>query len=173
MCGLTTFAGAATGFSGLYAVRVLGVDFTVILLCGLAGNAVRALFGPVFSAIAAKRGWKRCLGIQVVYGMLVGPLWALTNAENALYTYPIMILLTSVTGSGVRIGQLRLQIAASTQDSRCCPAQRPFWADCSARRSSILWKAASCRTRNTATFFCSSRCFPCCRCCPSTMSGWT
>ena len=118
MCGLTTFAGAATGFSGLYAVRVLGVDFTVILLCGLAGNAVRALFGPVFSAIAAKRGWKRCLGIQVVYGMLVGPLWALTNAENALYTYPIMILLTSVTGSGVRIGQLRLQIAASTQDSR-------------------------------------------------------
>lgn len=47
--------------------------------------------------------------------MPVGPLWALTNAENALYTYPIMILLTSVTGSGVRIGQLRLQIAASTQ----------------------------------------------------------
>ena len=118
MCGLTTFAGAATGFSGLYAVRVLGVDFTVILLCGLAGNAVRTLFGPVFSAIAAKRGWKRCLGIQLVYGMLVVPLWALTNAENALYTYPIMILLTSVTGSGVRIGQLRLQIAASTQDSR-------------------------------------------------------
>ena len=88
------------GLFGVYAVRVLNIDFIQLMIWGMVGNLLRTLFGPIFAKIAARIGWKQCVSnIFIIYAFLAVLLY-FTTPENAFLTAPIYLSLSSLPVSG-------------------------------------------------------------------------
>ena len=54
-----------SGFSSLYAVRILHVDFIQVMIWTTVGNLLRAVFTPLANRLARKVGWKHCMELHV------------------------------------------------------------------------------------------------------------
>lgn len=106
------------GLFGIYAVRILKIDFIQLMIWGMAGNLLRTLFGPVFAKIAARIGWKKCVSnIFILYALLAVLLY-FTTPENAFWTAPIYLSFSTLPVSGLNIGILKMRISSSTEDLR-------------------------------------------------------
>lgn len=106
------------GLFGVYAVRVLNIDFIQLMIWGMVGNLLRTLFGPIFAKVAARIGWKQCVSnIFIIYAFLAVLLY-FTTPENAFLTAPIYLSLSSLPVSGLNVGILKMRIASSTQELR-------------------------------------------------------
>lgn len=106
------------GLFGVYAVRILNIDFIQLMIWGMVGNLLRTLFGPIFSKIATRIGWKKCVSnIFILYAFLAVLLY-FTTPENAFWTAPIYLSLSSLPISGLNIGILKMRIASSTEELR-------------------------------------------------------
>ena len=106
------------GLFGIYAVRILKIDFIQLMIWGMAGNLLRTLFGPVFAKIAARTGWKKCVSnIFILYALLAVLLY-FTTPENAFWTAPIYLSFSTLPVSGLNIGILKMRISSSTEDLR-------------------------------------------------------
>lgn len=106
------------GLFGVYAVRILNIDFITLMIWGTAGNILRGLFAPLFSRIAAKIGWKTCLSnIFLVYAFLALLLF-FSSQENGFWIAPVYLVLSTLPQSGLSVGTLQLRIATSTTAMR-------------------------------------------------------
>lgn len=107
-----------SGFSNLYAVRILRVDFVQIMIWSAVGNLLRAACTPLSGRIARSMGWKRCMALQVLLSMLIAGGWFLCTPHNASWLYPLLVSLTSIPIAGFGLGLLRFQVAASPDNGR-------------------------------------------------------
>lgn len=107
-----------SGFSNLYAVRILRVDFVQIMIWSAVGNLLRAACTPLSGRLARAMGWKRCMAIQILLSMLIAGGWFLCTPQNAAWLYPLLVSLTSIPVAGFGLGLLRFQVAASPANGR-------------------------------------------------------
>lgn len=106
------------GLFGIYAVRILHVDFIQIMIWGTVGNVLRTLFAPVFPRIAEKIGWKNCVSnIFIIYAVLA-ILLHFSNLQNAFWIAPVFMSVSCLPTSGLSVGILRMRIATSTAEMR-------------------------------------------------------
>lgn len=114
-----SFAGIfASGFSSLYAVRILKVDFSQVMIWCAVGNLLRAICTPLAAKLAKKIGWKNCVTVQVVLTMTITAGWSLCTTDNMKWLYPLLVSVTSIPMAGFGLGLFRFQIHASPADSR-------------------------------------------------------
>ena len=106
------------GLFGIYAVRVLHVDFIQLMIWGTVGNLLRTVFGPVFTKIAARIGWRNCVSdIFFIYAFLAILLYFSTE-QNAIWIVPVYLSLSTLPLSGFNIGTLKMRIASSSEELR-------------------------------------------------------
>ena len=114
-CFANVFIG---GLFGIYAVRVLHVDFIQLMIWGTVGNLLRTVFGPVFTKIAARIGWRNCVSdIFFIYAFLAILLYFSTE-QNAIWIVPVYLSLSTLPLSGFNIGTLKMRIASSSEELR-------------------------------------------------------
>ena len=106
------------GLFGLYAVRVLNIDFITLTIWATAGNILRGAFAPVFSRIAARIGWKTCLSNIFVLFALLALLLFFSGPQNGFWIAPVYLVLSTLPMSGISVGTLQLRIATSNAEMR-------------------------------------------------------
>lgn len=114
-CFANVFIG---GLFGVYAVRVLNIDFITLMIWGTVGNILRGVFAPVFSRIAARIGWKTCLSNIFVLFALLAVLLFFSGPQNGFWIAPVYLVLSTLPMSGVSVGTLQLRIATSSAEMR-------------------------------------------------------
>ena len=114
-CFANVFVG---GLFGVYAVRVLNIDFITLMIWGTAGNILRGAFAPVFSRIASRIGWKACLSNIFVLYALLALLLFFSGPQNGFWIAPIYLVLSTLPMSGISVGTLQLRVAASDAEMR-------------------------------------------------------
>lgn len=106
------------GFATLYAVRILQVNFTQIMIWTTVGNFLRAVFTPVFASLASKIGWKHCLLLQIVLTLIVAIGWWLCDRHNSFWLVPLLFSSMPVPIAGITLGLFRLQVETSPKAQR-------------------------------------------------------
>lgn len=114
-CFANVFVG---GLFGVYAVRVLNIDFIALMIWGTAGNILRGAFAPVFSRIASRIGWKTCLSNIFVLYALLALLLFFSGPQNGFWIAPIYLVLSTLPMSGISVGTLQLRVATSDAEMR-------------------------------------------------------
>ena len=114
-CFANVFVG---GLFGVYAVRVLNIDFITLMIWGTAGNILRGAFAPVFSRIASRIGWKTCLSNIFVLYALLALLLFFSGPQNGFWIAPIYLVLSTLPMSGISVGTLQLRVATSDAEMR-------------------------------------------------------
>lgn len=114
-CFANVFVG---GLFGVYAVRVLNIDFITLMIWGTAGNILRGAFAPVFSRIASRIGWKTCLSNIFVLYALLALLLFFSGPQNGFWIAPIYLVLSTLPMSGISVGTLQLRVATSDVEMR-------------------------------------------------------
>lgn len=114
-CFANVFVG---GLFGVYAVRVLNIDFITLMIWGTAGNILRGAFAPLFSRIASRIGWKTCLSNIFVLYALLALLLFFSGPQNGFWIAPIYLVLSTLPMSGISVGTLQLRVATSDAEMR-------------------------------------------------------
>ena len=114
-CFANVFVG---GLFGVYAVRVLNIDFITLMIWGTAGNILRGAFAPAFSRIASRIGWKTCLSNIFVLYALLALLLFFSGPQNGFWIAPIYLVLSTLPMSGISVGTLQLRVATSDAEMR-------------------------------------------------------
>lgn len=114
-CFANVFVG---GLFGVYAVRVLNIDFITLMIWGTAGNILRGAFAPVFSRIVSRIGWKTCLSNIFVLYALLALLLFFSGPQNGFWIAPIYLVLSTLPMSGISVGTLQLRVATSDAEMR-------------------------------------------------------
>lgn len=114
-CFANVFVG---GSFGVYAVRVLNIDFITLMIWGTAGNILRGAFAPVLSRIASRIGWKTCLSNIFVLYALLALLLFFSGPQNGFWIAPIYLVLSTLPMSGISVGTLQLRVATSDAEMR-------------------------------------------------------
>lgn len=107
-----------SGFSNLYAVRILHVDFIQIMIWIAMGNLLRAVFTPLANRLARKVGWKRCMELHVLLAAAIAVGWSLCSHENAFWTYPLLASVTSIPVAGFGLGLFHFQVQTIPEEER-------------------------------------------------------
>ena len=105
-------------FSVVYQVQVLKLSFFSIMLWTTIANTIRTLCIPAAGKLGEKIGWPRLKALCCVLMAVSGLVWAMTSRENSAYLYPVAMILCTLPYSGLSVGFMKTQIAASPEDSR-------------------------------------------------------
>lgn len=107
-----------SGFSSLYAVRILHVDFIQVMIWTTVGNLLRAVFTPLANRLARKVGWKHCMELHVLLAAVIAGGWSLCSRENAVWTYPLLAGVTSIPVAGFGLGLFHFQVQTIPEEER-------------------------------------------------------
>ena len=98
------------GFSSVYQIRILKLDFFHIMIWTTVASLLRALLAPAIAKVAARFGWRSVTAVCMAVVAGTGLLWMVTTSQNVTLMYPVIIILGTIPYAGLNVGFLQFQV---------------------------------------------------------------